>query len=67
MISYAPFWKTIKDKGISTYALITDHEINSATIQRLRHNRGISTETINALCNILNCKIDEIIEHIPDN
>ena len=67
MITYAPFWKTIKEKGESTYTLIEKHEISSATIDRLRKNKGISTAKINDLCRILDCSVSEVLEYIPDD
>lgn len=66
MISYAPFWKTIKAKGISTYKLINDYEISNSTIQRLRENKGITTTTIDDLCKILDCRVEDIVEYIKD-
>lgn len=67
MITYAPFWKTIKEKGASTYTLIEKHGISSATIDRLRKNKGISTAKINDLCRILDCSVSEVLEYIPDD
>ena len=67
MITYAPFWKTIKAKGESTYTLIDKHGISSATIDRLRKNKGISTAKINDLCRILDCSVSEVLEYIPDD
>lgn len=67
MITYAPFWKTIKEKGESTYTLIEKHGISSATIDRLRKNKGISTAKINDLCSILDCSVSEVLEYIPDD
>ena len=64
MIIYDPFWKTIKEKGISTYTLIQKHNISSSTINRLRKNQGISTLTINDLCRILNCQVEDILEYV---
>lgn len=66
MITYEPFWKTIKQKGESTYSLIEKHGISSATIDRLRKGKGISTAKVNDLCEILNCPVSDIIEYIPD-
>lgn len=66
MITYEPFWNTLKQKNISTYALINKHNISSSLIHRLRHNMPISTVTINDLCNILACKTEDIIEYIPE-
>lgn len=67
MITYTPFWKTIKEKGESTYTLIEKHGISSATIDRLRKNKGISTAKINDLCRILGCSVSEVLEYIPDD
>lgn len=66
MIIYAPFWKTLKEKGESTYTLIEKHGISSATVDRLRKGKGISTAKINDLCEILNCSVSDILEYIPD-
>lgn len=66
MIVYAPFWETMKKKGESTYTLIEKYGISSATIDRLRKNKGISTAKINDLCSILNCTVSEILEYISD-
>ena len=63
MISYEPFWKTLKEKGISTYALITKHNISSATIDRMKKGKGISTTKVNDFCEILDCRVENIIEY----
>ena len=66
MITYEPFWNTIKEKGISTYVLIQKYNVSSATINRLRKNQGISTLTIDDLCRILKCRVEDILEYIED-
>lgn len=63
MISYAPFWRTIKEKGITTYALIHRYGISAATIDRMKKGNGISTMKINDFCSILGCRVEEIIEY----
>lgn len=67
MITYDPFWKTLKEKNSSTYRLIKDHNISSSTINRLRNNQPINTTTLDDLCRILDCPISYIIEYIPEN
>lgn len=64
MISYKPLWETLEKKKITTYFLINKCKISSSTINRLKKNKGITTTTIDDLCNILNCSISDIIEHI---
>lgn len=66
MISYEPFWKTLKAKNITTYALINKHNISSATIDRMKKGNGISTMKIDDLCKILHCSVSEIIEYIEE-
>ena len=66
MISYDPFWKTIADRGISTYALINRHGILPDTIQRLRSCKPITTTTLNTLCQVIDCNISDVMEFIPD-
>ncbi len=66
MISYQPFWNTIKERGISTYALISKYNISSATIDRLRKNQGISTMKINDLCRILDCRVEDILQYVDE-
>ena len=63
MISYEPFFKTIKEKQISTYRLIKDNNVSSSLINRLKHNKPLSTVTINDLCDILDCSIGDIVEY----
>lgn len=66
MISYEPFYKTIKEKGISTYKLINQYGISRSLIDRLKHNKPISTVTLNDLCAILQCTVQDVLVFIPD-
>ncbi len=61
MVSYAPLWETMQKKGITTYALIKKHDIQSKTIYNLKHNKNISTATLETLSNILDCTPNEIL------
>lgn len=67
MISYEPLYKTLKAKGISTYKLINEYGISRSLLDRLKHNRPISTVTLNDLCNILHCNVEDILLFIDDN
>ncbi len=66
MISYEPFYQTLKEKGISTYKLIHHYGISRSLLDRLKHNRPISTVTLNDLCTILSCNVDGILTFTPD-
>ncbi|MBQ6066393.1 MAG: helix-turn-helix transcriptional regulator [Clostridia bacterium] len=67
MIDYSPFYITIKNKDITTYKLIKEYNISRSLLDRLKHNKPISTVTLNDLCTILNCRVEDILEYIPDN
>ena len=66
MIDYAPLWATMKRKGITTYALITRYSFSKGTLDSLKHNRNISTATLNDLCGILNCNVEDVLRYLPD-
>ena len=66
MISYAPFWNTLKRSSESTYSLLNKHNVSSSTITRLRKNLPLTTTTLNDLCGILKCDISDIIAYIPE-
>lgn len=63
MISYEPFYKTLKDRGISTYKLINQYGISRSLLDRLKHNKPITTVTIDDLCKILSCNVENIIKY----
>ena len=67
MIKYDPLWRTLKEKGISQYQLIKEYGIDKAQLQRLRQNPVVKTLILNRLCQILNCRIEEIMEYVPDD
>jgi len=56
----------MKQKNASTYTLQVKGEISSSTVRRLKANESVSTNTIDALCKILECEISDIIEYLPD-
>ena len=56
----------MEQKEVSTYKLREECGIDSKTVRRLRANENIETKTINKLCSALNCKIEDIMEYIPD-
>ena len=65
MISYSPFWDTLRASPESTYTLIKKHRISSSTIDKLRKNKPLNTTTINDLCRILGCTVAQIMEYVP--
>ena len=66
MISYAPFYRTLKEKSISTYKLIAQFGISRSLLDRLKHDKPISTVTLNDLCTFLDCRVEEVLEYRPN-
>lgn len=66
MLSYTPLWKTMEKQGITTYTLINKHGINPRTINNLKHDKSITMYTLERLCQILQCKPNDIIDFISD-
>lgn len=67
MIHYAPFWETLRTSKESTYTLIKNHGVSSATLDKLRKNKPVNTTTINDLCRILDCPVESIIQYLPSD
>ena len=66
MISYDPLWQTMKKRGATTYTLQVKGQISSSTIRRLKAGESVSTNTLDALCKILQCDLADIVQYIPD-
>lgn len=67
MIKYDRLWVTLKKKNISQNKLMRDFGVDNAQLHRLRHNMVIKTVTIDNLCRILNCNVEDIMEYVPDD
>jgi DNA-binding Xre family transcriptional regulator len=66
MITYAPLFATMKEKKISTYRLINYYNMSRGLIDRLKHDRPITTTTIETLCDILECNVEDVLKYYPD-
>lgn len=63
MIVFDRLWETMKKKGISQYRLIKEYHISTGQLDRLRKNANVSSYTLNQLCKILDCPIEDIAEY----
>ena len=66
LISYEPLWNTMQRTGASTYTLQVKGGISSSTIRRLKAGESVSTNTLDALCKILHCSVQDIIQFLPE-
>lgn len=67
MIVYEKLWVKMREKKISQYTLIKQYRISPAQITRLKRNESVSTHTIDVFCNILDCNVEDVMEHIKDD
>ncbi|MEG1574962.1 MAG: helix-turn-helix transcriptional regulator [Bacteroidales bacterium] len=67
MINYEPFFQTLKRKGISTYKLVNEYGFSKGTLDSLKQNRNVTIETLNTICNLLDCDISDVIKYTKDN
>ena len=66
MITYDRLWETMRKKGISQYKLIREYHFSTGQLDRLRKNEHLSTHTLNELCRILDCALEDIAEYKKD-
>ena len=66
MITYDVLWKTMREKGVSQYALIKKYHISPGQITRLKRNESVSTHTIEMFCNILKCRVEDVMTYIEE-
>ena len=66
MIVFDKLWVVMKEKGVSTYLLREKCGIDSKTVRRLRANDNMETKTLNKLCTVLDCRLEDIAEYVPD-
>ena len=67
MIIYDRLWATMKEKNITQYKLINEYGFSRGQLSRIKHNDNINTYTLNRLCEILDCQIEDIMEFRKDN
>lgn len=66
MISFDRLWVTMREQGISQYKLIREYKISTGQLDRLRKNGNVNTYTLNQLCKILHCNLEDIAEYIEE-
>ena len=66
MIKFDKLWETMENKNISTYYLREKCGIDSKTVRRLKANENIETKTLDKLCSVLKCRLEDIAEFIEE-
>lgn len=66
MMSFEPLWDTMKQKNVTTYKLIRDYNMSRGMLDKLKHNRNVTLETVEHLCKILDCRVEDIVVYRKD-
>ena len=66
MIVFDPLWSTMQKKGYTTYTLRVKHGISNSTVQRLKKNMPVSTNTLNELCKLLGCSLPDVARYASE-
>lgn len=66
MMSFEPLWNTMKQKNVTTYKLIKDYNMSRGMLDKLKHNRNVTLETVERLCEILDCRVEDVIVYRKD-
>ena len=66
MISYQPLFSLMEQRGISSYYLTKKLSFPASTYYAMKRGDNISTHTLNQLCKLLECRVEDILEYIED-
>ncbi|MCQ2548664.1 MAG: helix-turn-helix transcriptional regulator [Lachnospiraceae bacterium] len=66
MIVYDRLWETMKKKNISQYKLINEYHVSAGQLSRLRANSHVSSHTIDLLCKILDCRVEDVMTFVKE-
>ena len=66
MISYRPMWENMRRKGYTQYTMIKNYHVSPGQLTRMKRNESVSTHTIEMFCRILDCRVEDVMEYIPE-
>lgn len=66
MITFEPFWRTLKEKNITVYELLEKRKFSHGTYDSIKKNKNVTLNTIDQLCKMLDCRIEDIVEYKMD-
>lgn len=67
MIDFEPLWRTMERKHVSCYALIYKYGFSRGLLDKLKHNKNVTLQTVERLCIILDCEIQDVVTYKKDN
>jgi len=64
---YNKLWHILLDKGMTKEDLRKAIGASSSTIAKMSKDENVSMDVIDKICSLLNCRLEDIVEHIPEN
>lgn len=65
--NYDPFWNTMKERGENWYTFEKVHHFSSSTLSKLKNNKMVSGKTLNDICRILKCNIEDVVRYVESD
>ena len=65
-VRFIKLFEILKAKGLSSTLWLRQNGIHPTTVNKLKKNEIVNTETINKLCQLLNCQPGDIMDYVPD-
>ena len=65
-VSYKRLWKLLIDKNMKKCDLREAAGLGASLMQKLNHDKSVTTNTLVRICKVLDCKIEDIMEIVPD-
>lgn len=67
MMIFDPLWETMKRKNVTCYKLINTYKVSRSMIDKLKHNRNVTLETVDNLCQILDCRVEDVVLFVKND
>ena len=65
-VSYKKLWKLLIDKDMKKKDLCEKAGISPASVTKMGRNGHVTTEILVKICVALDCRIEDIVEIVPD-
>ena len=65
-IMFSNIFALLVDRGFSSTYWLRQNGVHPATVNKLKKNERVNTDTINLLCQLLDCQPGDIMEYVPD-
>ena len=65
-VKFDKYFRMVDEKGITYSQMLKEANISGNILTRMRRNEYVSLESIEKICRVLECRIEDIIEFEPE-